>query len=130
MDKIPRRILLPVVCLLVVIGLGILSQFKEEANFDVTLPDTPPTAQQAMQDGALTWDQTGDTYYLHLENTGETTVEAHIRSGLPWPKSILVINPGDTWELAMENAHHWTHTITFETEEGTPTGTVQVWATK
>jgi len=32
-----------------------------------------------------------------------------------------------TWELAVENAHHRTHTITFEPEEDTSIGTVQVW---
>ena len=48
----------------------------------------------------------------------------YLAGGLPIINNI----PGDTWELAVENARHRTHTITFETEEDTPTGTVAVWS--
>ncbi|MBR2490665.1 MAG: hypothetical protein IKB65_04200 [Ruminiclostridium sp.] len=127
MEQKERRLLIPVICLLFTIGLAILGQFKEEAVFDISLPDAPPTAQRAMEDGDFTWDQIGDTYYIQIKNTGETSVDAHVKCGFPWPGYILTINPGDTWELAVENAHHRPHTITFENEEGTPSGTVQVW---
>ena len=55
-------------------------------------------------------------------------MDAHVKCGFPWPGYILTINPGDTWELAVENAHHRPHTVTFENEEGTPSGTVEVWS--
>ena len=107
--------------------LAILGQFKEEPVFDVVLPDSPPTEQIDMAYGALSWNQTEDTYFLQIKNTGEASVDAHVKYGFPWPGYILTINPGDTWELAVENARHRTHTITFETEEDTPIGTVEVW---
>lgn len=128
MKQKKRRLLIPVIGLLYVMGLGLLGQFKEEFLFDVTPPDSPPTAQAALGDRDFTWEQPGDVYYLQIANTGEESVDVHVKSGFPWPKHILVINPGDTWTLAVENAHHRTHTITFETEEGTPSGTVQVWS--
>ena len=125
MKAIKRR-LIPILCLLFTIGLAILGQFKEEARYDVTLPNAPPTAQRAMEDGNFTWDQAENTYFLQIENTGEASVDAHVKYGFPWPGYILTIAPGDTWELAVENARHRTHTITFETEEDTPTGMVAV----
>lgn len=127
MKAIKRR-LIPILCLLFTIGLAILGQFKEESVFDVVLPDSPPTAQQAMEDGNFTWDQTEDTYFLQIKNTGEASVDTHVKYGFPWPGYILTIAPGDTWELAVGNARHRTHTITFETEEDTPIGTVAVWS--
>ena len=126
MKAIKRR-LIPILCLLFTIGLAILGQFKEEPVFDVVLPDSPPTEQIDMAYGALSWNQTEDTYFLQIKNTGEASVDAHVKYGFPWPGYILTINPGDTWELAVENARHRTHTITFETEEDTPIGTVEVW---
>ena len=96
---------------------------------DVTFwHDLALTAQQAMEDGNFTWDQTEDTYFLQIKNTGEASVDAHVKYGFPWPGYILTIAPGDTWELAVENAHHRPHTITFKNEEGTPCGTVEVWS--
>ena len=117
-----------VFCLLFTIWLAILGQFKEEPVFDVVLPDSPPTVQTAMEDGNFTWDQTGDLYYLQIENTGEETTKVSVKYGPLWPVYAMIITPGDTWELAVENAHHRAHTITFETEEGTPIGTVEVWS--
>jgi len=128
MKEIKRRLLIPVLCLLFTIGLAILGQCKEDARYDITLPNSPPTAQWAMEDGDFTWDQTGDLYYLQIENTGDISIDAHVKYGFPWPGYILTIAPGDTWELAVENAHRRTHTVTFENEEGTPSGTMQVWA--
>ena len=127
MKELKRRLLIPILCLLFTIGLAILGQFKEESVFDVVLPDSPPTAQQAMEDGNFTWDQTEDTYFLQIKNTGEASVDAHVKYGFPWPGYILTIAPGDTWKLAVEHAHDRVHTITFENEEGTPSGTIQVW---
>ncbi|MBR3752894.1 MAG: hypothetical protein IKK50_07165 [Ruminiclostridium sp.] len=127
MKEIKRRLLIPVLCLLSTIGLSILGQFKEDARYDITLPDSPPTAQWAMEDGDFTWDQTGDLYYLQIENTGEAFTKVSVKDGFPWPGYAMIIRPGDTWELAVENAHHRAHTITFENEEGTPSGTIQVW---
>ncbi len=117
-----------VFCLLFTIWLAILGQFKEEPVFDVVLPDSPPTVQTAMEDGNFTWDQTGDLYNLQIENTGDISIDAHVKYGFPWPGYILTIGPGETWELAVENAHHRPHTITFKNEEGTPCGTVEVWS--
>ena len=51
-----------------------------------------------------------------------------MKYGPLWPKYAIIIRPGDTWELAVENALPFTHTITFENEEGTPSGTVEVWS--
>ena len=65
---------------------------------------------------------------MRIENTGETSVDAHVKYGFPWPGYILTVGPGETWELAVENAHPATHPVTFEAEEGNPSGTVEVWS--
>ena len=128
MHKINRLRFFSALCVLLAMILGLLGLFKEEPVFDVVPPDSPPTVQTAMEDGNFTWDQTEDTYFLQIENTGEETTKVSVKYGPLWPVYAMIINPGDTWELAVENARHRTHTITFETEEGTPIGTVEVWS--
>lgn len=130
MRKINRLRFVSALCVLLAMVLGLLGLFKEEPVFDVALPSGPPAVQLDMADGELSWDQTGDSYFLRIENTGRDSVDAHVKYGLPWPGYILTINPGDTWELAVENSHHRTHTITFECEESTPIGRVEVWTSQ
>ena len=128
MKEKQRHLMIPVICLLLVVGITILGQFKEEPFFGIDPPDSPPTGQAAMEDGKFTWDQTVDIYSLRLENTGECSVTACIKYGFPWPGYLLTMAPGEHWELTVENAHSRPHTITFETEESTPSGTVEVWS--
>ena len=123
-----RYTMFSVFLLLWSIGLGILGHLKEETIHDVTLPEAPPTVQAAMEDGAFTWDQTEEIYFLRIENTGEDFTKVSVKYGPLWPKYAIIIRPGDTWELAVENALPFTHTITFENEEGTPSGTVEAWS--
>ena len=95
MKEKKRRLLIPVICLLLVAGITILGQFKEEPFFGIDLPDSPPTGQAAMEDGKLTWDQTGEVYFLQIENTGDCSVTTRIKYGFPWPGYLLTWPPAN-----------------------------------
>ena len=130
MNETKYRLLIPVLCLLCVLMFGMLNHFKEEPVFDVTLPTRNCNAEGSLEDPFFGWIQEPGqhTYYMRIENTGETSVDAHVKYGSFWPGYILTIGPGETWELAVENAIPSTHTVTFDVQEGTPSGTVEVWS--
>ena len=130
METKKRALLIPVLCLLCVLMFGILNYFKEEPVFDVTLPTRNCNAEGSLEDPFFGWIQEPGqhTYYMRIENTGEASVDAHVKSRFPFPGYILTIGPGETWELAVENAHPATHTITFKSKGGNPSGTVEVWS--